>query len=221
MEINSKKCMYVLLMLLFSCHALAATYSYEGGLFQTINGSNYDTSMRVTASFETSDPLDANLAAGDISSLLIDFSFNDGVQTISLDDAEIVSFNVSTNAQGVPDTWSITVWRAPVTNTVGETVDGIDLVFLVDAVNGNSATEQGFSEPCGASGVEYCGFVALNSNSGGFFDTEAPGTWAVSGLPVQAVQSVPVNNLVALLMLSVLLLMVVWFQKFRKQTDSE
>ena len=206
------------LLMVVSSHTFAVTYSYEGGFYQNIAGPNYTTSMRISATFETATPLASNLSFSDITASLVSFSFNDGVQTIDQTNAEILGFYVSTDANGVPATWEITLWEAPVTNTPGEPVNGMDLYFNMNLSNDFLVQEQGFTEPCGASGSSYCNGVALNTNFGGIFDigpdVTPPGTWTVSGVGGAAPQPVPTNQTWAMLMLmGALLLGFVWQQR--------
>lgn len=209
------------LLMVLSSHTFAATYSYEGGFYQNIAGPNYTTSMQITATFETATPLASNLPMTDITASLVSFSLNDGLQTINQNNAEILTFNVSTDANGVPVSWNISLWEAPVTNTPGEPVSGMDLYFNMDQPNNFVLQEQGFTEPCGASGASYCDLVALDTNFGGIFDigpaVTAPGTWTVSGVGGAAPQPVPTNQTWAMLMLmGALLLGFVWQQRHQR-----
>jgi hypothetical protein len=94
-------------------------YTYAGNNF-TVTQDNtppdgtYDTSMRVTAWFELASPLAANLPYQNINPAVLNFSFNDGRNTLTPANSQ-VTVNLSTNNGGNIDAWSVEAVSSPVT----------------------------------------------------------------------------------------------------------
>lgn len=96
------------MLALFASVATATTYQYTGPAYTTAGGV-YTTSMRVTGTFTTAKPLQANMPPTAIgpggSDLVTAWSFNDGVNTFTQADSMVIfgdpmSFTVGTDADG-------------------------------------------------------------------------------------------------------------------------
>src|SRR5205809_130554 len=105
------KRLLVLLAVLAASPVLAATYTFTGPAFSSVQSNTtctvgtcatYTTSMNVTGSFTTAAPLAANLSNTNVAALVTSYSFNDGVNTIASPDsnARIHTFTVTTNGSG-------------------------------------------------------------------------------------------------------------------------
>ena len=138
-------------LLLAPMGATAETYSYTGGSFITVMGSTYTTAMRITGEFTLAAPLAPNLPWTDLSTQVMSYRFNDGVQMLTEANSAILVFLVGTDALGVPSTWEITVWATPITTRIGGQVAGIDVAF-----GGTSTQDDGFLD-----------FVCIGTGSGG------------------------------------------------------
>jgi len=100
-----------------------AMYSYEGNPFDQIQNETppageYDTSMRVTLTFELENPLGPNVMGdnssfpgdvfvADISTLILSFSFSDGRNTITNSNADTAIFQVATDSAGDIIRWAM------------------------------------------------------------------------------------------------------------------
>ena len=97
-------------------HSITTTYSYTGSNYINILDSSavpgsYTTSMNITGSFTLGDALLPNLLNQDISSSLIDFSFNDGRFTLTPANTTIFEhFQVSTDSSGNISDWWISIF---------------------------------------------------------------------------------------------------------------
>jgi hypothetical protein len=94
-----------------STAAMAETYQYTGGLFDLVSGS-YTTSDRVSGTLTLSVPLIPNSPFGGLPSgdVVTDFSFTDGVQTVTDLNAVMDIFQIEgTDAAGLPTHWSIRI----------------------------------------------------------------------------------------------------------------
>lgn len=101
-----------------------ATYTFQGGLYNTISNSGACTvgecttftgAHRATASITFAGPLAANLTAADVSAQVTSFTFSDGVTTTAGPNALSSTYrvNVTTNAVGVLTSYSILLQRTP------------------------------------------------------------------------------------------------------------
>ena len=106
----------------------AATYSYTGGNF-SVAFDPYTTAMRVTGEFTVATPLTPHLPWTDISAQVTSYRFEDGIQTLTEANSAPLAFFVSTDGNGVPSTWGISVWATPITTMIGGQVAGIDASF--------------------------------------------------------------------------------------------
>jgi hypothetical protein len=89
-------------------HAVT-TYNYTGPNYTSASGP-YTTSMEITGNFSLATPLLVNLVLIDITSSLLSFTYNDGVNTYSSLDPNIAeSFQVGTDSGGNIDEWKISI----------------------------------------------------------------------------------------------------------------
>ena len=86
----------------------AAVYTYEGNFFNGFSGSLFNNTHRVTGSFTFANPLAPNTALADISTLVLDYSVQNGLGTISsaVDTTTMAFFSVATDATGLPLEWN-------------------------------------------------------------------------------------------------------------------
>lgn len=95
---------FLILAFLFTIalgHSLAATYSYQSPNYSFIIGSpGLTTSMHVTGSFDISGYLGPNLSNQDITGILTQYSFNNGIDTFTQANSIPCTFRVSTDSQG-------------------------------------------------------------------------------------------------------------------------
>ncbi len=118
-----------LLAMLAGGAALSATYVYSGPPYTTVGGI-YTTSMRITGSFTTANPLAPNLSNVEIGpygqNLVTSWSFSDGVTTFANTNSSLynneylptpspngLDFTVSTNATGKIASFSIGLEKPP------------------------------------------------------------------------------------------------------------
>ena len=150
------------------------TYTYTGNDFDTIVGPTYTTSMSVSGSFTTSAPLPRNMPLTDIREWELSYGFTDDVQIRTDADSWIVEFEVATDADGMIETWNISVVELPVATTIGE------IRHLVDTHGGETPEEKDLG------GTGHCSQVT-NSVCSSFAMTDygqlsdGPGTWVRTG----------------------------------------
>lgn len=130
----------------FANVAAATTYTYTGTNYLTVSG-GYTTSMQITGSFTTASPLAANLSNARIGpsglNLVTSWSFNDGVQTLTNANSELLygnldAFDVSTDGLGNITAFSIGFMNPVGTNTVGQLINLI-LIRSSGSVSGSLA----------------------------------------------------------------------------------
>jgi hypothetical protein len=165
-------------------------YSYVGDLFTSVidlpfPAGSYDTSMRVSGSFELTSALPANLAFTDIGASILNFSFSDGRSTIASGDADLSNFfNVQTDAAGQIVAWSLILQRTPFVTLANDPQVSI---FTQNDPNGLGfgtpvVEDRGDFVQCDPAGVPR-GLCISQLDSASV--TNAPGTWTVApGPPV-------------------------------------
>jgi MYXO-CTERM domain-containing protein len=177
-------------------HANAASanaiYSYDGNPFEYVDDPNppagtFDTTDRVTGSFELASALAPNLAFADISGSLVSWSFDNGRDTITSGSGVVGTFLVSTDATGDIDRWEIEVWDAAgLPTTVGEQRKAVgtqrDGTYAVTIDFGQVAE-------CAVAG---CGTLSVDAAS----NSDVPGTWTL--VPEPASGAMAALGLVAL-----------------------
>ena len=104
--------------------ASAANYTYTGSSFSNAAGA-YTTSMNLSGSFKVGTPIPPNTAMpADISALITEYSFNDGVQTLTNLNSVVVGAFVGTDANGNIGLWSFE-FSSPVAAQVGNPASSI------------------------------------------------------------------------------------------------
>lgn len=198
--------LFVLLQFM-AINVTAAVYEREGFGFINFSGI-YNGSMRIEGQFETSVDI-INLPLQDVSVLVTSYAFSDGVQTLTQENSEIIRFLVETDENGDIGLYDMAFWRTPITNSMGEMVEGIELSLLPTDLPIALLNEYGFSEPCDVIGVTQCEEVALGNNYGQYIDGGGispilvPGWNYVSGTPPVTVDA---NSHWSLLLLAILML---------------
>lgn len=112
--------------------AFATTYTVVGGAYTTAF-SPYTTAMSITGSFDTANPLPANMSLADIgpngSNLVTAWSFFDGVNTFtqanSIPQFGIGNFDVGTDAKGNINAFYISLESPQPPNTINEIMNTI------------------------------------------------------------------------------------------------
>ena len=98
---NTLKVFLSALLLSIGSPAIAEIYNFAGPNYDQAYGP-YTTSMRPVGFIETSGPLAANAPISDIRALIMAYSFNDGVVTLTQNNSQLCSFNVGTDNTGYP-----------------------------------------------------------------------------------------------------------------------
>ena len=165
--------------------ALTATvYSYTGNPFVFLTNSvpnppgAYDSTMSVNGSFTLENPLPSNLPFQNIFADVLDFSFFDGRNSLTIANTGIVNnFSIETNASGAISTWSINLQTSSTSSLLlGQQAfrifsgSGSDIGNIFQCVlrESNATFCQGLAEDRGQ----------VNSN---------PGTWAAATVGPSAV----------------------------------
>ena len=117
----------VLLLLLVSvprpcqCHLHLYGRPVHRHLDLTFPPGTFDTSMRVTGSFELANPLPANLPLTDIGGDVLAFSFSNGRSTLTDADPNLTTFFfVQTNTAGDIDVWDLILQQALTLTPLGD-----------------------------------------------------------------------------------------------------
>ncbi len=86
----------------------AAVYTYEGNFFKGFSGNLFNDTHRVTGSFTFENPLPPNFALADVSTLVLDYTVQNGLGTISsaIGTTTRAFFSVATDATGLPLEWN-------------------------------------------------------------------------------------------------------------------
>jgi hypothetical protein len=162
---------FVVLALLISNYAYAATYTYTGSNFTTVAGV-YTTNMRITGIINTSPPIPPNSSSLDISPILTSWSFNDGVSTISSANGiffkgEIPRF--STDGEGNITGYHWLVISSPVIPAIGDLNDLIMVTETKDSVLSDLV--------CNSLTDGFCSDWSLGASHA---ETSIQGVWATS-----------------------------------------
>jgi len=175
--------------------AYAETYNYTGQYFTFGEGAEYAEGMSVTGSITTSGPIPPNSVNLDIRPLIIAWTFNDGVQTLSsangdllhqvLGEAPPLSF--STDALGNITSADIMVQDVPEPTTIGGTVN---VIYTF----GSIPVDAGILDfTCLAVVNDQCSEYELGT---GFAMSESMGTWGPVKSPITPVPTMSVWGLV-------------------------
>ena len=145
----------------------ATVYRYTGNNFEQIQGTLYDTSMSVNGSFTTEAPLtDFN---GDASSLITQFSYFDGVNTLTGMNAGVF-LRLTTDNLG-----NITDWFIDINNS--DQITAGDPYF---SISSSDSFDVGITGECGLADSSGCGVFIIDQQGlvGG-----NPGGWNVVPIP--------------------------------------
>lgn len=171
------------------------TYSYLGNPFSDVIDASFptgtfDTSMRVSGSFELANPLAPNLAFTDIGADILIFTFSNGRSTLSSGDADLSNFFfVQTDAAGQIVVWDLILQQSPPLTDANDPQvaivtqnDPAGLLFGSPAVQ-----DRGDFIRCEPSNVPRGLCINLLDSA----STTAPGGWTLSvpGTPVVPVAS--------------------------------
>lgn len=167
------------LMLFFSATSWAATYIYQGNNYYSILvGTTYTTSMHISGSFATANPLPANLTSTDIgptgSNLVQSWSFNDGVNTYTPANSYIIpaAFMVTTDSNGNISQILIGIFSPLPPHALGDSISGV----VFDSSNYDQAAS---GAPC----MNLSGSTCIGANGNvatGGFASSIPGTFSLA-----------------------------------------
>lgn len=160
----------VLLLVGAVAYAQVTTYTFQSEPFHDVFGT-YVAGQNLTGHITLSEPLPPN-SSSNVNSILLSYSFSDGVVTLDDSNSEAVSELIfTTDATGSIQSYSLTFWESPLATAIGQIFTGMDIFF-----------EPGF----GAIGCEpskECLSASVQINSG---DTECfslSGGQCVGGVP--------------------------------------
>ena len=161
-----------------------AIYSYIGNPYAVIDDlpfpdGTFDTSMRVSGSFELAAPLAANLPMTDITAQVLGFSFANGRSTLTqVDPLLTLFFFVQTDGAGRIDAWDVIIEQTLTLTPLGDSDVTIatqnDTVGLLGL---SGVQDQGMLVKCDPPGVPRGLCVAL-ADTGTVGDL--PGGWTAS-----------------------------------------
>jgi hypothetical protein len=178
--------------------AQPTTYQYVGTYYASPSGT-FTTSMRITGSFTTANPLPPNMAMSQIGPAgdgrAVAWTFGDGVSTFTeATSAELYGnagyFSVATDALGNVSNYSIGLVSPPPPHSVGTTMQfvWIDAADMIQALN--NATCAGINgNVCNNLPFIGDGAVSENSESGRFLPNFASGQVAAKPVPVDPLWS--------------------------------
>jgi hypothetical protein len=153
-------------------------YTYAGQSFaQFVDDPNvpgaYDATMRVTGTFTTSTPLQANATNLDIRPLISGLSFSDGRVTITTPDvtSAVFIFRVTTNASSDITDWLLSLQTGYIETTL-QHVD--DRIFVI---NSDSIGPNGKSFGDDAQITQCLGLPCRGNFGFDFARTPTPGVW--------------------------------------------
>jgi hypothetical protein len=201
--INMSKSIVSFLLLLYSGVLFAATYTYQGLNHQTTAGPEYTTQMQIIGHLTFIDLLPADSMVADVQ--VLDFSFDDGVQTLNSDNAVLVVNALTTDEFGMPMIWDLVVTATPLPAVVDDTVSQITLRRAINT-EGFEVSAVGLSEPCVAVTQSGC-LPAINSNFGSSF--QIPGVASFWSLSSGSTTAVPMLSTGAFWLLTGLILLLV------------
>jgi len=169
---------------------MPTTYNYSGPLFTTVVAP-YTTSMHVTGSILLAGALPPNMPLRDVTAALLDFTYTDGIQTHTLADSNLCSFQLGTDATGQVVEWNVMLRQKVANNT--------DPFTSIDSIHAGQAGEDlGGTNPLGGN---QCGVFSLNP----FGSTGAGNPGGFSGPASPSSATIPTLSLGALVLLACLL----------------
>jgi len=143
--------------------AQETTYTFQSQPFEDVFGT-YSTGQNLTGSITLSEPLAPNITAN-VNSILVSYSFSDGVVTLDNTNSEIVNgIDLITDAFGGIQSYAMTFWESPLATSDGEIFTGMDVSFF-PGIGSPGCIE---SPTCGPAFVQInSGDIRCNSVSGG------------------------------------------------------
>ncbi|RMA60248.1 putative secreted protein (IPTL-CTERM system target) [Acidovorax sp. 100] len=216
-----KKYLVLLAAALLQASAWAATYTFTGPLYTTVNPftapcakptcANFTTAMRQTGSFTTAAPLAPNLDTVLITGLIQSYSFNDGLTQFDSGDTEtqLRYAYVTTDAAGniVDQNIGISRWQT----ASHATNDRLDYL----SVNAGSYS----NAYCQAQNVpDVCSLLNTDASSSYVSASIGLGGWVTSA-PAAAATSVPTLSEWGLLLMACLVGGAGWRQVRRRATS--
>jgi hypothetical protein len=148
----------------------ATVYSYTGNNYEQIMGTLYNTSMSVTGSFTTEAPL-INFS-GDASSLITQFSYFDGINTLTEMNAGVF-LRLTTDNFG-----SITDWFIDINNT--DQIAAGDPYFSISSAD---SFDSGITGECAFADSSGCSVFSIDEQG---LINDNPGSWTVVPIPAAA-----------------------------------
>jgi hypothetical protein len=148
----------------FNMPSTTTTYTYTGDPY-TIANAPYVVGGNLTGTFTTANPLPPFLPLTDISTAIASLSFNDDIQTRTLANSILCSFEVATDGAGNITRWQITLREFPY--TTGNPQQSIDSNGQVGVIEGNDLVGTGLA------GVGPCDPMALTTSA----SAPTEGTW--------------------------------------------
>lgn len=140
------------------------TYNYTGDPY-TFATAPYAIGGQLTGSITVANPLPPFLPLSDITPAITALSFNDGINTRTLADSFLCSFQVATDGAGNITRWQITLRQSPY--TTGNPQHSIDTTGQPGVIEGTDLVGTG------TAGVNPCDPTALSPSAG----TATQGTW--------------------------------------------
>jgi len=200
-----------LLACLISGYANAATYTFTGNNFTSVNGV-YTTAMKITGSVTTSVPIPPNSTEYDISGILTSWSFFDGVQTINNTNGTLNPLwppAITTDSMGNITQGRLFVLVNPIATEVGQLNSYISLDFGTLALDDREDLVKKDAECLSVVN----GFCATHTSPHFGYNDMVGGVWVTSDPP-----SVPIPAMSQWsLMLLALLLGMVGITRIRRQ----
>ncbi len=92
--------------------ASARIYLFQGPFYEEVAGP-YSTDMRVNGYIETSTFLQPGTPVSDVASLVVSYSFNDGVVTLDQNNSQLCRLQLGTDASGIPIQGATTIHGFP------------------------------------------------------------------------------------------------------------
>jgi hypothetical protein len=165
-----------------------ATYTYTGAPF-TFALPPWTTGQRVTGTITTANPLPPFLPFGDIKPALVSLTFTDGIQTRTLNNSFICSFNVATDGAGNITRWEVLLRESPY--TTGNPQQSIDS-------NGNVTPPFGIDlAGVGLAAASPCGPIVLTA----YGSSQAQGTWIGGDATIGHIPALDARGLAMLMVL--------------------
>lgn len=201
----------------------SATYTFTGSNysftrpFTTCTAgpcANFTTSMRVGGSFTTASPLAPNLSLQSIASLVVAYSFSDGLSTYTSSDpnARIVGFDVATDATGQISNAALTLELWQTGSSPHQAGDRFAVLAILNSPNVSAGAD---NAPCSAVGTSPSGAAdsctsVITDAATSIANATPGGTWSIA-------LSVPALGKGGTIALAVLLMAAAWLQAGRKR----